>query len=228
MDKNRNEKGRFIKGHKTNIGKRNALGPHIIKNPESFRKMRSERMKGNKINLGRECPERTKRKLSEIKKGTNKGKQNSNWKGGIYSNIRKYMREYMRKNSEKIREWYKQHRKAHPEYYKIYRKRWRETHLERCNLLIRRYRARKKGAEGFHTLEEWELLKKQYSYKCPVCGKREPEIKLEEDHIIPLSKGGSDYIKNIQPLCRSCNSIKGVQIELQISKGRWPKIVVGN
>ena len=66
----------------------------------------------------------------------------------------------------------------------------------------------KRMAEGSHTFGEWELLKKQYGYTCPVCNKKEPEIKLTEDHIIPLSKGGSNYIENIQPLCKLCNCRK--------------------
>jgi 5-methylcytosine-specific restriction endonuclease McrA len=63
-----------------------------------------------------------------------------------------------------------------------------------------------------HSFGEWELLKKQYGNTCPCCHKSEPEIKLTEDHIIPLSKGGSDLIENIQPLCLKCNIKKHILI----------------
>jgi hypothetical protein len=81
---------------------------------------------------------------------------------------------------------------------------YRKKHQERI--------ARKYGAEGGHTQGDWETLKAQYNWICPCCKKSEPEIKLTEDHIIPLIKGGSDNIENIQPLCGKCNSIKGAKI----------------
>jgi hypothetical protein len=41
--------------------------------------------------------------------------------------------------------------------------------------------------------------------KCARCGSRE---KLEYDHIVPISKGGSNTTRNIELLCESCNRSK--------------------
>jgi hypothetical protein len=77
--------------------------------------------------------------------------------------------------------------------------------------------ARKHNAEGSHSLGDWNTLKAQYNWTCPCCYEQEPSIKLTEDHIIPLSKGGSDNIENIQPLCQVCNSKKNTKtIKYQI------------
>lgn len=73
--------------------------------------------------------------------------------------------------------------------------------------LIRNKRIRENG--GSHTLDEWETLKAQYNWTCPCCKKR---VELVKDHIIPVARGGSNNIENIQPLCRSCNAKKHVQI----------------
>ncbi len=88
----------------------------------------------------------------------------------------------------------------------------RSSHPKYNSYMARRRQLRKLNAEGSHTFEEWELLKKQYNYTCLCCKKSEPEIKLTEDHIIPLIKKGSDYIDNIQPLCILCNSKKNIKI----------------
>lgn len=72
----------------------------------------------------------------------------------------------------------------------------------------KRRRARLAGALGSHTHTEWEKLKEEYFYTCLCCKTQEPEITLQQDHIIPISRGGSDNIENIQPLCGTCNRIK--------------------
>ncbi len=70
---------------------------------------------------------------------------------------------------------------------------------------------RNRKAIGEHSFREWETLKCQYNWTCPSCHKCEPDIKLTLDHIIPLSKGGSNNIENIQPLCKSCNCKKSAK-----------------
>jgi hypothetical protein len=44
-------------------------------------------------------------------------------------------------------------------------------------------------------------------YRCVKCGTHRD---LSLDHILPWSKGGADTAANLQTLCRSCNSSKGV------------------
>jgi hypothetical protein len=52
-----------------------------------------------------------------------------------------------------------------------------------------------------------ELLRR-YKFECPKCGNKEID-ELTIDHIIPVSKGGSDDVQNLQILCKPCNSRKG-------------------
>lgn len=66
-------------------------------------------------------------------------------------------------------------------------------------------RARKLANGGSYTQEEWQALCGYYGNKCLACGGQDP---LTVDHVIPISKGGSNDISNIQPLCKRCNDIK--------------------
>lgn len=102
----------------------------------------------------------------------------------------------------------KKYRDAHKYEISIRGKIWKQNNHGKVLEYTRKRRNIKRGTIGSHTNGEWELLKIQYGFVCPCCLGQEPEIKLTEDHIIPLSKGGSDYIENIQPLCGHCNFIK--------------------
>lgn len=67
-------------------------------------------------------------------------------------------------------------------------------------------------AKGRHTKAEWDALQWATGYKCVCCGISASELEggvLTKDHIVPIYRGGSDSIENIQPSCRNCNSRKG-------------------
>lgn len=45
-------------------------------------------------------------------------------------------------------------------------------------------------------------------YRCRECGASKDETSLEIDHIVPVAKGGTNDIDNLQTLCRECNRMK--------------------
>lgn len=90
-----------------------------------------------------------------------------------------------------------------------YHRRYVASHPDRISHLKARRYARERGAFGSHTLEEWKELQYKFGYKCAYCKLEKP---LTKDHIIPISKGGTDFITNIQPLCRNCNSKKWTKL----------------
>lgn len=94
------------------------------------------------------------------------------------------------------------------EIHAVYGVSYRGNNKELFRMHNNKRRVLKQNANGIFTLQQWEELKQLYNYTCLSCGKSEPEIQLEIDHVIPLSKHGSNDISNIQPLCRSCNASK--------------------
>jgi 5-methylcytosine-specific restriction endonuclease McrA len=46
------------------------------------------------------------------------------------------------------------------------------------------------------------------NYQCQSCGKTKQQTTLNIDHIIPLGKGGSNDMSNLQTLCEKCNQQK--------------------
>lgn len=42
-------------------------------------------------------------------------------------------------------------------------------------------------------------------FTCQYCGASAPDVRLEIDHIIPVSKGGSNDSDNLVTACEACN-----------------------
>lgn len=107
-------------------------------------------------------------------------------------------------HTEKSREWYIENREG-----KLRKNReWRRNNPDASHAIWHRYKSRKAGVGGSFTSEEWKTLCDYYSPdgSCLCCGKKGV---LHKDHVVPIARGGENTIRNIQPLCRSCNSKKG-------------------
>jgi 5-methylcytosine-specific restriction endonuclease McrA len=77
-------------------------------------------------------------------------------------------------------------------------------------------------ARGRHSVEQWEALVDFCEAKCTKCGT--PGV--VKDHIVPIYKGGSDAIENLQPMCEPCNSRKGSDT-VDFRKDGWRRAVFG-
>lgn len=73
-------------------------------------------------------------------------------------------------------------------------------------LAKRRRRAREHGAHGSWTWSEFMRIARKFDYCCAYCGIK-PD-RLDPDHVVPLSRGGSDSPANLLPTCFMCNSSK--------------------
>ncbi len=124
-----------------------------------------------------------------------------------------YSKRYYQQRAEHIKARSRNNYHANPQQYMEASRRWHANNRERYKVAMRphhaRYhalrRTRKTQAGGSYTSQEWEALKAKHNYTCLCCGKKEPEIKLTPDHVIPVIKGGSSNIDTIQPLCKMCN-----------------------
>ncbi len=70
----------------------------------------------------------------------------------------------------------------------------------------------KKAQRSAMTNDLREAIKKRDDYTCQKCGNsvyKEPNLLLEVDHIVPISKGGKTEASNLQTLCWRCNREKG-------------------
>ena len=148
--------------------------------------------------------------------------KNRRWRQANPEKAKEGNRRWNQANREKGNEKDRQRYQANPEKKKESTRRWRQANPEAVSATFHRYRTRKTKAGGSFTAAEFKAIVRHYGGKCLCCGRT--DVKLTADHVVPVAKGGTSNIDNLQPLCLSCNSSKGTQIidyRADTGLGRW-------
>lgn len=125
--------------------------------------------------------------------------------------LKKYKQSWYKANKEKHNRMSREWRKANPDRDREIKRQWLDRHPGKLYEYTRTRRALKKGSGGRITKDQWEALKEFYGYTCLCCGRKEPEIELELDHVQALAGGGKNEIQNAQCLCVTCNRSKATK-----------------
>ncbi len=110
------------------------------------------------------------------------------------------------KKSLANKKWYEKNK----EHKAIKDSEWRKANREKCRTYLQNYKAKQLNAEGIITPQLIQEKLEYYNYCCMYCG--EPlNGEYDIEHIIPLSRGGTNSPENIGVACRHCNRSKGAK-----------------
>ena len=121
-----------------------------------------------------------------------------------------------------MNDWYYQNRERMLEC----RREWTRNNPERHCVQTRSYKARKRGAVGFHKVEDILSLYKKQKGRCYYCFMELCGI-YHVDHKIPLTRGGSNWPSNLCCACRHCNISKNDKTEQEFYDVMWDRILEG-
>ncbi len=108
------------------------------------------------------------------------------------------------RNPEKHRARSLRWSRANKEKHIGYTLRWAKNNPAKARAISALRRARIAKAPGLCSDEQLEARLAFYGYRCAYCGGPFEHV----DHVIPLSKGGSNWPANLRPACKKCNLSK--------------------
>lgn len=152
------------------------------RDPEEYLKKQRERQSNRK----------DKRRAYDVANAERIAQKKREWRKANPDKVKKHKRDSQRRNSES---------------HSIRNKRYRQRYPEKIREQSRVKWARRKTTEGKYTTEDIERLYEEQHGYCAYCGIRLFE-EFHVDHVVPITRGGTNYYDNLLLACPHCNQSK--------------------
>ena len=130
-----------------------------------------------------------------------------------------YIKNYRAKNREHCLGLMREYYRTHLDRFRDRNKKWAKANPDANRACKVRHKARKRNAEGSHTAADIAWIRKAQRNRCAACSSPLGR-KGHVDHIVALSRGGSNWPRNLQWLCASCNCSKHNRDALEFARSR--------
>ena len=105
--------------------------------------------------------------------------------------------------------------RENPERHRARNRAWQIANPDKVRNNIHKRRA-KIQSPGV-TPKDWQRLVRRFGSRCAYCGTHTSD--LQQDHVVPISRGGRHSIGNLLPACGPCNNSKHARFLVE-----WRKV----
>ena len=133
------------------------------------------------------------------------------WRAKDPEAYRRYQHDHAQRTAQRRKELRDKRRIEAPEIWRTATKLWAQANREKQRAYKTNRRARELGAEGRFSAVDVHALYVKQSGLCAACS-ADLSTGFQCDHVVPVSRGGSNWPSNIQLLCAWCNRSKGAKL----------------
>ena len=136
------------------------------------------------------------------------------WRAAHPEAMRKYRARWDAVNRDVIRVHTADWKRKNPEKCHAHETNYRRRHsgslAYRARSTVKRHRRRARMANAPRndlTATQWQQILDYYDYRCAYCLRS--GIRLQQEHMNPIARGGEHSVSNVVPACGECNAKKG-------------------
>lgn len=171
---------------------------HFLKNRDSILARNAEWATANREKVNAQAKRWREEHPEQYRETRRRIGQMDKWKA--------YAREWRKTKRDTVREYERRYREKYPEKYLEKGRSYRARNRDYFRVANAIRRVRVLATDNPHTFQDIETQLARQNHMCYWCS--QPLTTYEVDHVIPVSRGGSNSADNIVVTCSNCNRTK--------------------